>query len=114
MSTFIPNHFDPGGNNWIYFEPGQKQELKLNYTPFAWLRLHVRNVSQQPGDLIRIGLGGRVLEYYGTANQQFIHKAGGNINLEFPYTVIRNGIKSQTIETVYLPGFDTTYHLIEY
>lgn len=118
MQTVIPNHFDPGGSNWIYFKPGQKQELQLRYIPHAWLRLHVRNVNPIfPGEEIRIYLGGGELyKLYGPVNHMFtVGPKGGNGTF-----IVSSGLRrADTLvinreDTMYLPAFDTTYHLIEY
>ena len=115
MSTVIPNHFDPGGNNWIFFDSGKRQELKLTYTPYAWLRLHVRNINPKPGDRLNVYFGGGIdYDIWGPVERQIIHLSGGNSNRNVSCALYRDGIWNSLNFSIYLPAFDTTYHLIEY
>ena len=115
MSTFIPNHFDPGGNNWIYFEPGKQQRLQLIYTPFAWIRLHTKNINPQVGDKLHIALGnGENYYIWGPFERESIFlRAGNSVNKINCYLTRLDSGHLLSFET-YLPAFDTTYYLLEY
>lgn len=114
LETEIENHFRPEKHEYR-IELGKSQSVELFYTANAWLKLHYKNVNPEVGDVVRSNLGGGVLlQYFGPADQQYIHKVGGNVDFEFSYTVIRNGVPTQTIYPIFAPAFDTIYHLIEY
>ena len=114
LESPLENHYNPA-NHKHYVYAGKKQEVNLFYTANAWLRLHFKNVNYQAGDRLRVGLGGgTVLEYFGPADQQHVHKVGGNTHFELPYAIRRNDVSTLIIDTIFAPAFDTTYHLIEY
>jgi len=115
MSTVIPNHFDPGGNNWIFFNPGQKQELQLRYTPHAWIRLHTKNINPHVSDKLTISLGGgERYDIWGPVERQNIFLRAGNVNNDISCWLTRQDTTYNLTFNIFLPAFDTTYYYLEY
>lgn len=111
-----PLHYNMSTAGGVPVKVGENQNINIELRPVAWLKLHVKNINPQLGDMIRISLGGgEVLQYFGNTDIHYISKLVGNGRIIFPYTVERNNIKEQFFDTVsFLTAFDTTYHLLEY
>ena len=112
-----PLHYDMSTAGGVPVKVGEVQDINIELRSMAWLKLHVKNINPQPGDIIRISLGaGEVLQYFGNADEVYISKISGNTTeMSFPYAIERNGATNLYRDTVgEIPAFDTTYHLLEY
>ena len=114
LETEIENHFRPNAHDYI-IKPGESQQLNLEYVPFAWIKLHVRNVNPNVGDNLTVRIGqDQVYEFWGPADRYIYLQTAGN-NVSRPTAELyRNGVWSNPYIEVYLPAFDTIYHLLEY
>jgi len=114
LQTDIENHFSPkAGKHQI--QPGQKQELQLTYTAYAWIRLHTKNINPHVNDKLTISLGGgERYDIWGPVERQNIFLRAGNVNNEISCWLTRQDTTYNLTFNILLPAFDTTYYYLEY
>jgi hypothetical protein len=114
LETPLANHYNPTDMQHR-IQPGQKQELNLNYTPYAWLKLRTKNVNPQVGDKLTVYLfGGEEYIIWGPVEAELTILRPGNVTNEIPTYLTRNGLGSILSFNIFLPAFDTTDYYLEY
>lgn len=95
-----------------------KDNIEVTLKPVAWLKLHLKNTTPFDGsDQIGIsgGFTGSPLQYYGMSVDSIcFFKVSGNSNVRIGWGVIKNGIQTNYLGSVYCPRFDTTSYNINY
>lgn len=119
QKTAIPLHFPPNDWQWTgdqkEIKINQKQTINMVYRPYAWMRLHVKNVTPQPGDRLNIYFtANQEFNFYGPVDKQVIALTSGNRVSKPPSNLYRNGTWSPLPFEVYLPGLDTTDYYLAY
>lgn len=98
-----------------YIDIGKHQTRNIYLSPHAWLKLHIKNVNPQPGDVFYVNWNSfDYHEFYGAVNEKIILMGGGNINRVATFHLKRHGEFYLIKDTIWLPAWDTTYHIIEY
>lgn len=114
LETPLANHYNPTDMQHG-IQPGQKQELNLNYTPYAWLKLRTKNVNPQVGDKFTLDNGnGERYVIWGPVEAELTVLRPGNVNNEIYCHLIRNGVGNILDFNIFLPAFDTTDYYLEY
>jgi hypothetical protein len=114
LETPLANHYNPTDMRHG-IQPGQKQELNLNYTPYAWLKLRTKNVNPQVGDKFTLDNGnGERYVIWGPVEAELTVLRPGNVNNEIYCHLIRNGVGNILDFNIFLPAFDTTDYYLEY
>ncbi len=114
LETSIMNHFDPSLTE-LKIIPGNSQELKLEYIPHAWIKLHVRNVNPGVNDLLHLPLGGTQNYYiWGESERGLVFLAEGNSENTINCFLTRQEVRKRLTFKVYVSAFDTAYYLLEY
>ncbi len=109
-----PMHYDMSTHGGFNVPVGKVSNVNIVLKPVAWIELHVRNVNPKPGDILFVNWGGFPPEFHGMADDTVILSGGGNSNIPISLTLYRDGNWNNFKDTVFLPAFDTTYHLLEY
>jgi len=113
LETPLANHYNPTDMQHN-IRAGQKQELNLNYTPYAWLRIHVNNISPAVNDEFTVHWGSESFKFYGPITWSIKVLGAGNATNIIYYNLRRNGIHLPDTTHVYLTAFDTTHYYLEY
>ncbi len=100
---------------------GKTNNIIIVYIPRAWMRLHVRNIiSPQPGDELAVwslNAGKQIIvrgDFRGAFNDTVIVNKWGNANAIMRAYLSRRGeVYTVGGDRVFVPPFDTIYHLIE-
>lgn len=114
LETPLANHYNPTDMQHR-IQPGQKQELNLNYTPYAWLKLRTKNVNPQVNDRLFVYLGGGK-EYFiwGPVEANLTLKMAGNATNQLGCSLRRGDSIYNLSFSIFLPAFDTTDYYLEY
>jgi hypothetical protein len=108
-------HFGPIQKHQVY--PGQNNTINMPQIPFAYVRLHIKNVNPYNvydwvGFQLNPGGGGG---YQGPGiDLNTIQKTAGNANSVLYYTWTKNNITSETFDTLFIPAYDTLDYQIFY
>jgi len=114
LETPLANHYNPTDMQHN-IQPGQKQELNLNYTPYAWLKLRTKNVNPQVGDKLRVYLGsGQEHVIWGPVQAELVILRSGNATNEIACALSRGDSIYNLSFNIFLPAFDTTEYYLEY
>jgi len=114
LETPLANHYNPTHRQY-QIQPGQKQELNLNYTPYAWLKLRTKNVNPQVGDKLTVDNGnGERYVIWGPVEANLVLLMAGNATNEVPTFLTRNNTGLKLSFNIFLPAFDTTEYYLEY
>lgn len=97
----------------------QVNDISQLVDPRAWFKIHVKNVTQETGDLIDVsgpwGGGSNWDMFYGSSvDTMIIRKIRGNKDTAISWLVQRNGANTKLRDTIYTPGHDTTFYEILY
>lgn len=115
--TVIPQHYqlsdDPNSSNAKYLAIGQKHQINWSYFPHAWLRLHVKNINPQFGDILSISILSDYT-FWGPIENEVIFRAVGNAICRPASNLYRNGSWQPLPFEVFIPAFDTAYYYLEY
>ena len=84
--------------------------------PHAWLKVHIKNVNPfDVFDRIKFGWESGEIYYYGQElDTLFTYKLVGNQDFRATWWVFKNNQSSFFVDTLYLPGHDTTFYEILY
>ncbi len=98
-----------------YITPFNTPTHNIHIQPYGWLKLHVKNINvQSPNDRLSIWLSGTLESYYGIVDKTIVVKEPGNGNKQLIWAVEKNDTVSSYTDTIYIPGFDTTFYEILY
>jgi hypothetical protein len=116
LESNISGHVERSADDWMRHGilPGQSQQKKFQFTPFAWLRIKTRNIDSYPSDKFTIYYGNDAYHIWGPVERQLLIAVAGNRSNMFSSALTRQGVIINTNFEVYAPAFDTTDFLIEY
>lgn len=111
-------YYNNAGSGGVAVNNGQKNNITVSITPYAWLMLHVKNVSPfGGGDQIGIGgLSGSPIQLFGSNIDTVFTglPVNGSTSVSIYWTVIKNNVTNTYSDNKYCPAFDTTAYTINY
>ncbi len=115
FSIDAANYFDYEGNDYL-LQVNQHNTGDLALYPHAWLKVHIKNVNPfDVFDRIKFGWESGEIYYYGQElDTLFTYKLVGNQDFRATWWVFKNNQSSFFVDTLYLPGHDTTFYEILY
>jgi hypothetical protein len=108
-------HFGPIQKQTVY--PGQNNTINMKQIPFAYVRLHIKNVNpHNVYDKLNIVLDpGGYWGYQGPGIDEIaIRRTAGNGDASLYYSVRKNNVLSSFYYTLYIPAYDTLDYQIFY
>ena len=115
MKVKFPGTTSHGSASTDYFQPFTQKSATLVCAPYGWIKYHIKNVNLwDNNDQIIIRTGGTFQSFSGGVDKTLISKELGNGFVEISYGVIRAGVSTNFVDSVYLPGFDTVFYNIFY
>lgn len=115
--TVVSQHFpltdEQYSSNRKYLKIGQNHQIDWSYYPYAWLRLHTKNINPQVNDRLRIDWGQGEFTILGPVERENILLAAGGSN-QIGCWLTRNDSIFNLSFSVIIPAFDTTYFYLEY
>lgn len=114
LQSEIAGHLAPNHRR-VYLETGRSQYRDLYYVPEAWLKLHVRLLSAQPDDELRLYMGGEELyTFKGKTDEVLIcGPKAGNTPMLITSGLRRAGqLQFSRADTLYLSAYDTSYQVL--
>jgi hypothetical protein len=110
-----PDHFGPIRATQIW--PGEDNVVNIFQAPYAYLKLHVKNVNPYNTDDwigCTFSSGGSVSFAGHGINATSIRTITGNMQTVLYFSVIKNNQLSQFTDTVFAAAGDTTFHQVLY
>ena len=98
-----------------YITPYYTSTHDIHLQPYGWLKLHVKNIDlQSPNDRLFISLEGTIMSYFGMVDKMIVAKEPGNGVKRLIWAVEKNDTIISYQDSIYIPGFDTTFYEILY
>lgn len=112
-------HSNIGTGDYNSLDKGQENNIEVELSPVAWLRLHLKNTTPFDAsdeiDASNSFVTGAAAPLYGTTIDTIITGlVNGNSKVDAVWFVVKNGIPTNHSASIYCPRFDTTTYLIDY